>query len=76
MWEALEDVVEGLDEDESTSWAKSLLEWFPVLGCKMGKRYEWMVSWCLDLDGHSIVKEDDFIKKVLDSLEDMITALS
>jgi hypothetical protein len=35
-----------------------------------------MVSWCLDLDGHSIVKEDDFIKKVLDSLEDMITALS
>jgi hypothetical protein len=35
-----------------------------------------MVSWCLDLDGHSIVKEDDFIKEVLDSLEDMITALS
>jgi len=34
-----------------------------------------MVAWCLGLDGHSIVKEDDFIKEVLDLLEDMVTAL-
>jgi hypothetical protein len=40
LWEALEDVVEGVDEEDSVSWAKSLLKWFPVLGCNMGKMYE------------------------------------
>lgn len=35
-----------------------------------------MGAWCLDLDCHRIVKEDNFIKEVLDPLEDMVTALS
>jgi hypothetical protein len=76
LWEPLSKVVTGLDRGNPSGWAKRLSEVVPSISPRIGVRYQRMVTWCLNLDGSEIIKNTEFVERILDPLEEMVNALS
>lgn len=76
LWEPLSAVVREINRDTPGNWKESLLGSLSALGPRTGERYQRIVRWCLTVDGDCIVKEDDFVKLVLDPLESMANSMS
>lgn len=75
-WEPLSEVVQALNEDDPSSWARELLGAVPALGPRTGEKYQRIVAWCLGFDGSEIVTESAFVEHVSDPLDEIVTALS
>ncbi|KAG4437171.1 hypothetical protein IFR05_007327 [Cadophora sp. M221] len=76
FWEPLGRIVSDLRTDDPLSWARELLEVIPQIGARAGEKYQNLVAWCLGLEGDHIVKDSEFVREVLDPLEDIVNALS
>lgn len=76
VWAPLKEVAGALANTEKSNWPKILLETGPCLSARAGDRYRAVTAWCLGLAGDHIVRDTDFVKEVLDPLEDMINVLS
>jgi hypothetical protein len=76
FWEPLRKIARNLTQDHPTGWAKELVEIVPQLGARTGERYQSLVAWCLELNGDHIVKDAEFVREVLDPLEEIVNALS
>ena len=76
FWKPLPDIVQRLNQVETSTWPMSLSKTLKVMSARTGEKYERVVAWCLNLKGNKIVKDSEFIEKVLDPLEDLIHALS
>ncbi|KAK3395234.1 hypothetical protein B0H63DRAFT_518299 [Podospora didyma] len=75
LWQPLVEVVPELADMDKAEWADQLLELVPSLAPRVGERYAGLVSWCLGLTGDEVTRDDEFVKRVLDPLEDMAKAL-
>ena len=76
LWEPLQRVARGLTKKDPLSWPRELLEIVPQIGPRAGESYQNLVAWCLGLKGDHIVADSDFVREVLDPLENMATVLS
>lgn len=76
FWEPLKNIARDITDDEPSGWAKELSEIAQLLGARTGERYQNLVAWCLNLKGDYIVKDAEFLQKVLDPLEEIVNALS
>ncbi|CAI7633462.1 unnamed protein product [Penicillium manginii] len=75
LWEPMGMIMRRLSDD-SVTWREGLLRECLNLEARVGARYQKLVAWCLDVKRESIAKDADFVKEVLDPLEDMTNALS
>ena len=76
LWEPLGRVASGLRIDDPSSWAKELSGIVPQISARAGEKYQNLVAWCLGLEGDRDIKDSDFVREVLDPLEDIVNALS
>jgi hypothetical protein len=76
FWKPIPDIVEELNQGNPSSWPKALSGTMEAMSARTGEKYQRIVAWCLDLKGDQIVKDSEFMEKVLDPLEELIGALS
>ena len=75
LWEPMRKIAKGLSGKPET-WHARLLHEHERLSFHVGARYQKMVAWCLKIEADPMIQDLDFIREVLDPLEDMINVLS
>lgn len=75
LWEPLREVVFEVNEDDPSMWAEELLKAAATLSPRTGLKYQEIVTWCIGTDSNEVVKNEDFVKYVLNPLEKMVKAL-
>lgn len=76
FWQPLPQVVGHLNQEDPSSWPQELSRAASNITRRVGKRYQRMVEWCLNLSGNRIVRPSEYMQEVLDPLEDMMNALA
>lgn len=74
-WEPMK-ILTARFTDDPVTWREGLQEECMGLEARVGARYQKLVAWCLEIKGDTIVKDVDFIREVLDPLDDITKALS
>lgn len=76
VWEPLGIVAKTLTRTEPENWPREISKILPLVGARAGDKYQSLVEWCLNLNGKHVVKDSEFVQKVLDPLEDIVKGLS
>ncbi|KIM98564.1 hypothetical protein OIDMADRAFT_56913 [Oidiodendron maius Zn] len=76
FWEPLRKIATDLEQTDQSGWVRKLLEIVPKLrlDVRIGKKYQRLVTWCLNLKGGHI-EDAEFIEEVLNPLEEIIHGL-
>lgn len=75
LWQPLAEAAPELAGSDKASWAYQMLELVPALAPRVGERYAGLVEWCLSLSGDEVTRDEEFIERVLDPLDNMAKAL-
>ncbi|KAI1409912.1 hypothetical protein F5Y13DRAFT_203053 [Hypoxylon sp. FL1857] len=75
FWQPLPKVAGRIDQSNPFSWTEELLRIAPVMRQRVGGRYHRIVEWCLSLSGDDNVKNVEFMKEILDPLEEIVNTL-
>ncbi|KAI1497421.1 hypothetical protein F5X99DRAFT_396850 [Biscogniauxia marginata] len=76
FWQPLSEVAGRIDRGNPTSWAQELFWIAPNIRQRVGERYQRVVQWCLSLPGDRNIKHVEFMQKILDPLEEIMSALA
>lgn len=76
LWEPLRAVIFEVNENDQSRWAEELLKAAATLSPRTGLKYQEIVRWCIGINSSEVVKNEDFVKYVLNPLENIVIALS